>query len=206
MNKKNVIVLTLFIIIVVLVIIFSIYYYKTIKNGNNIINKSEEEIIEYILNMKSYNAKMNVTIETNKNKTEYVINQNVDGIISKQEIIEPKNLAGLVTEYDGSNLKIVNNKLDLSTTFENYNYMVENRLWLNSFIEEFKRADSNKKSKSINENNEIILEIKDDQNKYNFYKKLYIDKKTAKPTKMIVQDMKQNTLVYILYTEMEISK
>lgn len=204
MNKKKLVVLLAIIIVVLLIIFFSIYYYKTIKNGNNIINKSEEEIIDYILNMKSYKAKLNVTIETNKNKTEYVIQQNVDGIVSKQEIIEPKNLEGLSTEYNGTNLKIMNNKLDLSTTFENYKYMVENRLWLNSFIEEYK--NSNNKNKSVNEDDEIILEVKDENNKYNVYKKLYIDKKTCKPTKLIVQDINQKTLVYILYTEMEISK
>lgn len=204
MNKKKLLVLSLIIIVVVFVIFFLIYYYKTMKNGNTMINKSEEEIIDYILNMNSYTAKMNIIIETNKNKTQYVARQSVDGRISKQELLEPSNIAGVVTEYDGTNLKITNNKLDLSTTFENYQYMVENRLWLSSFIQKYKDNDNSKKS--VNENNEIILEFKNDTNKYNVYEKLYIDKKTAKPTKLIVQDINQKTLVYILYTEIDISK
>ena len=204
MNRKRMSIIISIIVISLLIIIFSFFYYKTIKNGNTMINKSEEEIIEYILNMRSYEAKMNITVETNKNKTNYVVVQSANDKISRQEIIEPKNIAGVITEYDGINLKITNNKLDLSTTFKNYEYMVENRLWLNSFIEEYK---NNKETKSsIDENDEIVLEIKNKDDKYNVYKKLYISKQTSKPTKLIIQDINQNTLVYILYTEIEISE
>ena len=201
--KKKILILSVISILIILIMLFLIYYYKTIKNGNTMINKSEEEILEYILNMQSYDAKMDITIETNKNKTQYKVKQEVSGMISKQEILEPVNIAGIITEYDGENLKIINNKLNLTTTFENYQYMTENRLWLNSFIEQYK--DSDNAQKSVNENNEIILEFKKDDNKYNVYEKLYIDKKTAKPTKLIVQDINKKTVVYILYTEIQIS-
>ena len=204
MNKKKILILFVIIIVILLIIFFSIYYYKTLKNGNNMINKSEEEIIDYILNIKSYTARMDITIQTNKNETKYVVNQNVDGNISRQEILEPINIAGVITEYDGTNLKITNNKLDLSTTFQNYQYMVENRLWLNSFIEEYKNSKNSKSS--VNENNEIILEVENNDEKYNVFKKLYIDKNNAKPTKLIIQDINQKTLVYILYKEIELSK
>ena len=56
----------------------------------------------------------------------------------------------------------------------------------------------------LNEN-ELILEVKNENNPYNVTKKLYIDRKSGKPTKMIVKDINQKTLVYILYTEIEIS-
>lgn len=147
---------------------------------------------------------MNVEIETNKNKSKYVISQSLEANnVSRQEVLEPSNIAGVITEYDGNNLKIINNKLNLSTAFENYAYVLENKLWLNSFIEDYKKySNASVKSKD----DEIILEVKDeDGNKYNTYKKLYIDRNTKKPTKMIVQDINQKTLVYILYTEIEIS-
>ena len=92
--------------------------------------------------------------------------------------------------------------MDLETTFQNYQYIVENRLWLDSFIEDFKTLE-NKKTSS--DQNEIILEVKRENMPYNIYKKLYIDKKTRKPIKLIVQDINQKTLVYILYTEITIS-
>lgn len=200
-NKKKFFIL-LFVFIIILVTIFLILYYKNNKNGNTTINKSEEEIINSILEMKSYSANLDITIETNKNKTQYKVSQTLKEGKATQEVLEPENIAGVITEYDGTNLKIKNNKLDLETTFQNYQYIVENRLWLDSFIEDFKSLENKKTSSN---QNEIILEVKREDTPYNIYKKLYIDKKTGKPIKLIVQDINQKTLVYILYTEITIS-
>lgn len=202
MKAKKMIVFFIIILIVILVSIFLILYYKNGKVGNTIINKSEEQIVDSILNIKSYSAKLDVSIETNKNTTKYVVSQKVENEKSMQEVLEPENIAGVITEYDGTNLKIKNNKLNLETTFQNYQYVVENRLWLNSFIKEFKES-SNKKVNS--RENEIVLEVSNTENPYNTYKKLYIDKKTGKPTKMQIEDINKKMLVYILYTEITIS-
>lgn len=202
MKAKKLIVILGIILIIILVSIFLILYYKNGKVGNTIINKSEEQIVDSILNIKSYSAKLDVSIETNKNTTKYVVSQKVENEKSTQEVLEPENIAGVITEYDGTNLKIRNNKLNLETTFQNYQYVVENRLWLNSFIEEFKES-SNKKVNS--KENEIILEVSNTENPYNTYKKLYIDKKTGKPTKLQIEDINKKMLVYILYTEITIS-
>ena len=203
MKNKKIILIFFIILILVALTIFLIFYYKNGKTGNTIINQSEEKILDTILNMTSYQAKLDITIETNKNKTKYVVNQSMKNGVSKQEVLEPENIAGVITEYDGKNLKIRNNKLNLETTFENYQYIVENRLWLDSFIEEYKTSQNVKNS---SQENEILLEIENKENPYNVHKKLYVDKKTGKPTKMIVQDINQKTLVYILYTEIKISK
>jgi len=200
-NKKTIFILLL-VLAIVLITIFIIINYKNIKIGNTIINKSEEEIIKSILEMKSYSAKLDITIETNKNTTKYKVSQSLDNGKAKQEVLEPENIAGVVTEYDGTNLKIRNNKLDLETTFQNYQYIVENRLWLDSFIEEYKTI---KNTKTSSNENEIILEVERNDTPYNIYKKLYIDKKTGNVSKMIVQDINQKMLVYILYTEIKIS-
>jgi outer membrane lipoprotein-sorting protein len=202
MKNKKIILIAFAIIILIIISIFLICHYKNTKNGNTIINKSEEEILNSILEMKSYNATLSITIETNKNKTQYKVKQTLENGKATQEVLEPENIAGVTTEYDGTNLKITNNKLNLETTFQNYQYIVENRLWLDSFIEEFNK---NENTQITSEENEIILEVKNKDNPYNIYKKLYIDKKTGKPTKMIVQDVNKKTLVYILYTEIEIS-
>ena len=190
------------IILIIIITIFLILYYKNNKNGNNTINKSEEEIIETILNMNNYKAQLDITIETNKNTTKYVVSQTLENGKAKQEVLQPENIAGVITEYDGTNLKIRNNKLELETTFQNYQYMVENKLWLDSFIKDY----NEKQNKNVSSNDkEIILEVENKENPYNMYKKLYIDKKTAKPIKMIIEDINQKTLVYILYTEIKIS-
>lgn len=53
----------------------------------------------------------------------------------------------------------------------------------------------------------VILETKvqDSNKKYNVYKKLYIDSKTAKPVKMEIEEINKKMLVYILYNEMKIN-
>ena len=167
-------------------------------------NKNIEEIEEYILNISSYEAEIDVEVETNKNKTKYKIKQSyVAPNIEKQTILEPSNISGLETVYDGNTLKINNTKLNLSTVYKNYQYMTENFLWLNSFIEDYKNS-SNKKL--YEENNMIIMEVTlKNNNQYVSSKKLFIDKTTGKITKMIVQDENQKNLVYILYNEIKIN-
>ena len=139
-----------------------------------------------------------------KNKTKYKIKQSyVAPNIEKQTILEPSNISGLETVYDGNTLKINNTKLNLSTVYQNYQYMIENFLWLNSFIEDYKNS-SNKKL--YEENNMIIMEVTlHNNNQYVSSKKLFIDKTTGKITKMIVQDKNQKNLVYILYNEIKIN-
>ena len=203
MKNKKMIFIVLTILCLIAITIFCIYYYKTSKNGNTIINKSEEKIVEDILNMKNYEAKMNITVETNKNKTQYVVKQKLENNKAIQEVIEPSNIAGVITEYDGNNLIIKNNKLNLETIFQNYQYIVKNRLWLDSFVEEYK-SNQNVTSSDSN-SSEIILKVQTKEKLYNVYKELYIDKKTGTPAKMIVKDINQKTLVYILYTEIKIS-
>lgn len=53
--------------------------------------------------------------------------------ISKQEVIEPENIKGLETIYDGASLTINNSNLGLSSIYENYQYMVDNCLWIRKF-------------------------------------------------------------------------
>lgn len=202
MNKKKTILIIIVILTFAITLTFLILNYKNSKNGNNTTSKSEEDIVNNILNIKNYSARLDITIVTNKNKTKYIVSQKIENGVATQEVEEPENIAGIKTEYDGTNLKISNNKLNLETTFQNYNYVVENRLWLDSFIEEYKTIQNTKKQII---NNEIILEVRKNDSPYNVIKKLYIDKNNGMPTKMIVQDINQKTLVYILYTEITIS-
>lgn len=74
---------------------------------------------------------------------------------------------------------------------------------LYNFIEDYKKDTS---AKCKEQGDTIILETKvEDSNKYNVYKKLYIDKKTLKPTKMEIEEVNKKMLVYILYNEIKIN-
>jgi len=204
MNKKKI----SFIILICLIIIGTIFFffknnYKKGISGNNI-TKSQEKLEEYILNINSYEAKVEVTVNSNKNVNKYLLKQQYcKPDVFSQEVIQPENIAGLKTILEGETLKIENSALALTEIYENYQYLNENSLSLYDFIEDYKQDIESKYTRT---ENEIILEAKLRQNNpYMKYKKLYLDGKTGMPQKMEVQDNNQNTLVYILYKEIKIN-
>ena len=202
---KKIIISCLVLILIISTIFFIKNNYKSIKLGNNIINQSADKIKKYILNIESYKANVQITITSNKNTNTYEAIQEYykENNLYKQEILAPQNLAGTIFEYDGVNLQIKNTELNLSKIYENYNYIGSNELSLNAFIEDYNNNDNT----DYENDEEIILETKiKNNNKYRAIKKLYISKNTGNPTKLEVQDVSQNTLVYILYNEIEINK
>ncbi len=202
-NLKIVILISILLIITIIIYFFYKNNNKNINFGNNRNNKTNQEIEEYILNISSYDAEIELEVETNKNKTKYRIKQNyVAPNIEKQIVMEPENISGLETIYDGNKLTINNTKLNLSTVYQNYQYITENFLWLNSFIEDYKKSNN---KKIYEEGNMLVMEIVlEGSNPYVSLKKLFIDKTTSKITKMVVQDKNQKNLVYILYNEIKI--
>ena len=202
--KKSKILIFLIIIVLLVAILFLVFSKKTakvFKNGNN---KTSQEIVDCILNISSYNLKVTVEVNSNKNNNKYILNQQyVSPNISKQEVIEPSNIAGIKIINDGTNLKLENSNLNLSTIFENYNYLGDNCLDLISFIENYK---TNAESEFIEQENQIIMKTKSgNENKYTKNKVLYIDKETCKPTRLEIKDNNEKTTVYILYNEVEIN-
>ena len=204
-KKKLIIILGILAVFVtsVIIYIFIKNNYKNLKSGNNMSNKNLKEIEEYILSIRSYNAKIEVEIQSNKNKNKYVLEQKyAEPNVQKQIVLEPSNIEGLETIFDGNNLKINNTKLNLSTIYENYSDVTSNFLWLNTFTEEYKKMIETGKQNIIEQNGIIIMEIKDADE---LNKKLYIDRKTGKPIKMQIKNVSKNTTVYILYNEIEIN-
>ena len=206
MNKKRFILLVL--IFIISIIIFIYFFcrgnYKTSKLGNNNL-KSINDFEQYILNISSYEANITVEVKSNKNDNKYKIKQKYSQPnYYKQEILEPSNIKGVITIYDGSTLTIKNTELELNKIYENYTCISDNFLCLHQFVENYKESEE-KNIIEEEQNIKMELKLKDSNNKYNKYQTLYIDKKTGKPIKMQIQDINKNTLVYILYNEIEIN-
>jgi len=203
MKKSKMIIFLIIIILIALILflVFSKNTAKVFKSGNN---KTSQEIVDYILNISSYEIKATVEVISNKNTNKYVLKQKyVSPNIASQEVIEPSNIAGIKIINDGTNLKLENSNLNLSTIFENYNYLGDNCLELIDFIENYK---SNSDSQFIEEEKQIIMKTKSgNENRYTKNKVLYIDKETCEPTKLEVKDNNEKTTVYILYNEVEIN-
>ena len=195
------IILAIATLLVIISIIFSKKSYETINIGNNNLNKTLEEVEDYILNIKSYTATIEVTVNSNKNSNKYLIKQSHQEENDEQEVIEPGNIRGVKITYKDSSLKVENSKLNLEKIYNNYPYIESNILWLNSFIEEYK----NSTQKGISEKNEkIIMQIRRKNDKKTAIEELILDKKTLKPTQLSIMDNNKNTIVYILYNEIEL--
>ena len=204
-TKKGIIFIIIILAIILLSIFFIKKYYKTTNLGNTILNKTTEGITEYILNINSYDAQMEITVNSNKNTNKYVVRQQfASPNIAKQIVQEPSNIKDLTTVFDGTNLKIENTKLNLTTLYENYSYITENHLFLNYFITDYKNSSESKISEK---EDTVIMQTKanSENTKNTVYKKLYVDKNSGKPIKMEVQDINQKTQVYILYNEIKIN-
>ena len=201
MKKKYWLILLLIIIIGIVILIFYKNRVKDLKIGNN---KNSQEIVDYILNLSSYEAQVTVNVTSNKNSNKYILKQSYQSPnISKQEVIEPSNIAGVKLENDGTNLKIENSNLNLNTILENYNYLGDNCLDLHSFIEDYKQDP---KSKFEEKDTEILMKANSNiDNIYIQEKILHIDKKTYNPTQMEIKDNKQKTTIYILYNEVKVN-
>lgn len=204
MKKRNIIIICFGIVVLAICIfaIFRIMNYKNTKMGNNISDKTLQEIESFVLNISSYEAKIELEVESNKNSNKYIINQKFcSPNLIKQEVIEPKNIEGLTIKYDGTNMEISNTKLNLKTIYQDYEYIADNTLWLSDFIECYKNNNG-----TITENNGVIvMEVKCDKNKYLVNEKLYIDRNANKITQLIVEDENKKAKIYITYKEVEIN-
>lgn len=203
-NKKIFIIAGL---LIILLIIFVINHYKNKNIGNNTINKTLEEVEEYILNIKSYQSTVEITVNSNKNTNKYILKQthteNDEQYEDVQEVIEPENIKGVRLVYKNKTLEIKNTNLNLSKIYTDYPYIEDNNLWLNSFIKQYKEA-SEKNKKITETNGEIQLTLNIDNNDKIRYKELYLDRETGKPTKLLIKDANKKEVVYILYTEIEL--
>ena len=66
---------------------------KNIKIGNN---SSSQEIVDYILNISSYETQIEVEVKSNKNSNKYKMKQTyIDKNNTTQEVIEPSNIQGV---------------------------------------------------------------------------------------------------------------
>ena len=197
LKKKAIFILILILIIIgiIFLIFFKTNMSKNSKIGNN---TSSQEIIDYILNINSYETEIKVEVKSNKNINKYRIKQTYkNSNESSQEILEPNNISGIKITKSNGKLKVENTNLNLSSLYENYEYVSDNSLDLNSFIKDYKES---KKSNWNEEQNAVIMQTEKDGKE----KTLYIDKTTKNPTKLEVKDMNKKTEVYISYNEINI--
>ena len=202
MKNKKIIFITLVVILILAILIIFLLNKTNVKKIGN--NSTSQEIVDYILNVSSYEAKIEVEVKSNKNTNKYILKQQyISPDVATQEVLEPSNISGIKIIKKGNDLKLENTSLNLSNIFENYEYLADNALDLSCFIEDYKKSQN---SNYEEKDNKIIMNVQTkNENKYRQSKKLYIDKSTGNPLKMEITDINQNITVYILYNEVKIN-
>ena len=186
--------------IILFVIFFAFFMVKNFKTGNN---KNSQDMVNDVLNIKSYNATIEVEVKSNKNQNKYIIEQSYKNENeNSQEVIEPSNIKGVKIIKENEVLKLENSKLNLLSVFENYSYLSENDLDLSSFINDYK---SNKNSNYTENDDKIIMKTENINSNNKTIKKLYINKKNGKIEKMEIEDTNKKIAVYILYREVNVN-
>ena len=202
MKNKKIIFITLVVILILAILIIFLLNKTNVKKIGN--NSTSQEIVDYILNISSYEAKIEVEVKSNKNTNKYILKQQyISPDVATQEVLEPSNISGIKIIKKGNDLKLENTSLNLSNIFENYEYLADNALDLSCFIEDYKKSQN---SNYEEKDNKIIMNVQTkNENKYRQSKKLYIDKSTGNPLKMEITDINQHITVYILYNEVKIN-
>lgn len=199
-NSKKLYISILILILILFVIFFAFFMVKNFKTGNN---KSSQDMVNDVLNIKSYNATIEVEVKSNKKQNKYIIEQSYKNENeNSQEVIEPSNIKGVKIIKENGVLKLENSKLNLLSVFENYSYLSENDLDLSSFINDYK---NNKNSNYTENNDEIVMKTENINSKNKTIKKLYINKKNGKIEKMEIEDTNKKIAVYILYREVNVN-
>lgn len=192
---KKIVFLIIIIILIISAILFSKNVFKKSQNGNNM---SSQEIVDKLLNTNSYVSEIEVQVKSNKNENKYIIKQEYNtenGCI--QEILEPKNLAGIKTTQKDNKLIIENTELGLRKIFENYGEIENNDLDLSTFIEELNNNESEIKEKE----GKIIIKITPNTDTS---KILYINKEKMTPEKLLIRENNKKTETVIKYNNIEL--
>lgn len=200
--KRGIFVTIIFFVLII--IFFGFYYYNFRKNGNNKIIKDVNQAEAYILNIGNYSCKAEITITSNKNENIYSIEQKVDGNYKMQKGLSGE-IEGIIIENSENKVNIKNSKLELSKIYDDYSYMTDNILFLDTFVKEWKESEE----KEVTEEEQYFrfyMKIKNGRNRYVQYKSLWINKDTSKPQKLEIEDINKNRTIYILYKEIEIEK
>ena len=204
MNKKKIIILIGILLVISIGIYFIFFHKNTDKNLKIVNNTTSQEIVNYILDINSYEVQIEVEITSNKNSNKYKMKQKyIKPDVITQEIIEPENIKGIKIVKNKNQLKIENSNLNLTKIIENYEYVGDNCLDLNNFIEEYKENEN----ATFEENeNEIILQVEcKNANNNSRFRTLILDRKTGNPIKMEIKDASKKTTVYILYNEVKLN-
>jgi len=162
------------------------------------------EIQKSLNNIDSYRCIADITIVGNKGDTYYKAKH----IFKKPnkyiiEIIQPEEKNGYITIYDGRQAWLYHPGIEESFLIKDYQISLEKEMFVGYFLRNLITSESiNIESESIDNDNYLVLSSEiPGNNRYRNFEKLWINKKSFLPYRLLILDRDGNIAIDIKYTE-----
>ncbi|MGE5630396.1 MAG: LolA family protein [Caulobacteraceae bacterium] len=164
--------------------------------------KTFDAACKKLLELKSYTCDVTMKVMNNKSTMEYKMKHfYISPGKYRVEVVEPEELKGQVTIYDGEHSYIYHPKINAQLVTENFPDSLECDAFIGSFISRFKDMKNVKITKEKDNDNLYMLEFEvPEPNSYKVLERLWIDTLNAVPVKAEIYGADGKTTVSIRYT------
>lgn len=168
--------------------------------------KKPEEVQRFLMKLKSYQCDVVLAVTNNKSTNVYKA-KHMYKFPDKYriEIIEPIELKGETTIYDGDKAYIYHPQINTYLETQNFNNSLGYNAFIGAFIESFKNNGGARfKLDNIQDRMCYVLEIPiKNENPYRVMEKIWIDAKNIVPVKVEIYDKNSGVTAQVLYENFE---
>jgi outer membrane lipoprotein-sorting protein len=168
--------------------------------------KNAEDVQKLLMKLKTYSCDVVFAVTNNKSTNVYKV-RHMYKFPDKYriEIVEPSELSGQTTIYNGGKAVIYHPQLKTYLVTQNYNSTLEFSSFIGSFIESFKNNGGARfKIESFQDKQCYVLEIPiKGENPYRALEKIWIDAESIVPVKAEILDKDNKISAQVLYENFE---
>lgn len=168
--------------------------------------KKPEDVQKLLMKLKTYQCDVVFAVTNNKSTNVYKA-KHMYKYPNKYriEILEPNELKGQTTIYNGDKAYIFHPQLNTSLITQNFNHSTEYSAFVGTFIEAFKNNGGARfKMDSFQDKQCYVLEIPiEGENPYRTLEKIWIDADSILPVKAEILDKNNKVSAQVLYENFE---
>jgi len=168
--------------------------------------KKPEDVQKLLMKLKSYKSDVIFAVSNNKSTNVYKAKHLYKfPDMYRIEILEPNELKGQTTIYNGDKAYIYHPQLETYLLTQNFNNSMEYSSFVGSFIEHFKNNGGARfNMENFGDKQCYVLEIPiKGENPYRVMEKIWIDAEELLPVKVEILDKNNNISVQVLYENFE---
>lgn len=170
--------------------------------------RKPQDIQKFIMKLKAYKCDVVYSVTNNKSTNVYRAKHMYKAPDKYRiEIVEPEELKGQTTIYNGDKAYIHHPRINTTMITENFNDTIEYSTFVGAFVEYFKdNGGARFKLEALNDIQCYVLEVPlDNANMYRAIEKIWINAENAIPIKTELLDKNKNVNAQVLYENFEIN-